>query len=117
MPVSEVAPQWEITIRVPMRLGDGMLHELGDRVAEAAYRWEPADRDGWDVCMFGQAVDHAADAALDAARGRIQNALALIDTYAAVFGNALMLQRIRAVLTGSATSGYTEDPHPVHGQG
>lgn len=50
-------PQWEITVRVPMRLPVEMRHDLFEAVAQAVARWEPVQRDGWDADVFGLPTD------------------------------------------------------------
>lgn len=46
-------PQWEIVVRVPMRLPVEMRHDLFMRVTQAVRRWEPVERDGWEADWFG----------------------------------------------------------------
>lgn len=51
-------PQWQITVRVPMRLTVQQRHELVDAIAHVAYNWEPADRDGWDIDVSAGEAPH-----------------------------------------------------------
>lgn len=46
-------PQWQITIRVPMRLAVEERHDLFEAVVAAVSDWEPDDRDGWDADVSG----------------------------------------------------------------
>ena len=55
-------PQWRIGIEVPMRLPSDQRHELFGLVADLVHDWEPDERDGWDVNVYGcPAADDAPD--------------------------------------------------------
>lgn len=52
-PPEHSEPQWQITIRVPMRLPVEARHELFGAVTSAVSDWEPPCRSGWDADVFG----------------------------------------------------------------
>ena len=53
---------WRITVDVPMHLPDSERHKLFDAVVTVVGKWEPEDRDGWDVSMSAGPADHTAEA-------------------------------------------------------
>src|SRR5690606_35154262 len=40
---------WAVTVTIPAHLDEGDRDDLFDLVADTAHRWEPDDRDGWDI--------------------------------------------------------------------
>lgn len=45
---------WRVTVTLPARVPGSF--QLFEAVADAAYAWEPADRDGWDIDVSGGPV-------------------------------------------------------------
>jgi hypothetical protein len=56
-----MSDQWVITVMVPADLPEVMREVLASSVADAVYRWEPADRDGWDVDVSASVVKQPRD--------------------------------------------------------
>jgi len=46
-------PQWQVTVRVPMRLPVEQRQALFEAICAVVSDWEPDDRDGWDADAFG----------------------------------------------------------------
>jgi hypothetical protein len=44
---------WQVSVAIPKTLPPEMMDSLFTAVADAAYEWEPQDRDGWDVDVSG----------------------------------------------------------------
>lgn len=50
-PDEDLTVKWAVTVVVPIDVEE--KDELLTAVADAAYGWEPEDRDGWDIEVFG----------------------------------------------------------------
>lgn len=46
----------EVPLRAEERAGEGFYESLFETIADAAHEWEPKDRDGWDVDVYGKVV-------------------------------------------------------------
>lgn len=58
-------PQWQVTVRVPMRLTPERHDGLFTAVADAVAQWEPDERDGWDADVSGCREDETLEAAYE----------------------------------------------------
>lgn len=84
---SAAEPQWRIGIEIPHRLPLDVRQELFERVAEVVHDWEPQDRDGWDVNVYGCPADEDEPGEDDATVERVARALERDDAeYAAEIG-------------------------------
>lgn len=52
---------WTVAVTIPMSLPDELKDSLFHAIADAAYAWEPADRDGWDIDVVGTPIEAACD--------------------------------------------------------
>lgn len=92
-------PQWRIGIEVPMSLPGEQRHDLFERAAALVHDWEPEDRDGWDVNVYGCPVS-------DDAPDHFHPALAEHDN--AVRDSELLRSRLALVLTELLRGGTTD---------
>ena len=75
MSEESLPPTWDAVVSIPMSLPRDMRDSFFTAIADAAYAWQPVDREDWDVFVSGH------PSMLD----RIDNALALHEQTAAGF--------------------------------
>lgn len=67
---------WTVAVTIPMSLPDELKDSLFRAICDAAYAWEPADRDGWDIDVVGAPIEQALARAeqAEAAEDRLRKA-------------------------------------------